>query len=92
MRSKPVEAKAASRFRTDILFGWAVLPILAVALFAGAARAQSDDLIVTHALSTFGVPKYGPDFEHLDYVNPDAPQGGEMSFAWSSGSFDSMHP
>ncbi len=92
MRSKPVEAKAASRFRPDILFGWAVLPILAVALFAGAARAQSDDLIVTHALSTFGVPKYGPDFEHLDYVNPDAPQGGEMSFAWSSGSFDSMHP
>ncbi len=92
MRSKPVEAKAASRFRTDILFGWAVLPILAVALFAGAARAQSDDLIVAHALSTFGVPKYGPDFEHLDYVNPDAPQGGEMSFAWSSGSFDSMHP
>lgn len=92
MRSKPVEAKAASRFRSDILFGWAVLPILAVALFAGAARAQSDDLIVTHALSTFGVPKYGPDFEHLDYVNPDAPQGGEMSFAWSSGSFDSMHP
>ena len=92
MRSKPVEAKAASRFRSDILFGWAVLPILAVALFAGAARAQSDDLIVTHALSTFGVPKYGPDFEHLDYVNPNAPQGGEMSFAWSSGSFDSMHP
>lgn len=92
MRSKPVEAKAASRFRSDILFGWAVLPVLAVALFAGAARAQSDDLIVTHALSTFGVPKYGPDFEHLDYVNPDAPQGGEMSFAWSSGSFDSMHP
>lgn len=92
MRSKPVEAKAASRLRSDILFGWAVLPILAVALFAGAARAQSDDLIVTHALSTFGVPKYGPDFEHLDYVNPDAPQGGEMSFAWSSGSFDSMHP
>ena len=92
MRSKPVEAKAASRFRSDILFGWAVLPVLAVALFAGAARTQSDDLIVTHALSTFGVPKYGPDFEHLDYVNPDAPQGGEMSFAWSSGSFDSMHP
>ncbi len=92
MRSKPVEAKAASRFRSDILFGWAVLPILAVALFAGAVRAQSDDLIVTHAVSTFGVPKYGPDFEHLDYVNPDAPQGGEMSFAWSSGSFDSMHP
>jgi microcin C transport system substrate-binding protein len=51
-----------------------------------------DDLTVTHGVSTFRNLKYGPDFEHLDYVNPDAPQGGEMSFAWSSGSFDSLHP
>ena len=24
-------------------------------------------------------PKYGPDFKHLDYVNPDAPKGGKIS-------------
>jgi microcin C transport system substrate-binding protein len=37
---------------------------------------------------------YPADFEHLSYVNPDAPKGGEMSLSWSSagGSFDSMHP
>ncbi len=31
-----------------------------------------------HGLSTFGDLKYGPDFKHFDYVNPDAPQGGRM--------------
>jgi microcin C transport system substrate-binding protein len=66
-----------------------------MALAAWPARAQ-DDLIVTHAVATFGLEdlSYSADFEHLDYVNPDAPKGGEMSLSWSSagGSFDSLHP
>ncbi len=33
-----------------------------------------------HGLSAFGDLKYGPDFEHLDYVNPDAPKGGTFNF------------
>jgi len=49
-------------------------------------------LTVTYGVSTFGDLRYGPDFEYLDYVNPDAPRGGELSFAWSSGGFDSIHP
>lgn len=69
---------------------------LILALTALPLRAQEDDLIVTHAVSTFGVEDltYPADFEHLNYVNPDAPQGGEMSMSWSSagGSFDSLHP
>lgn len=35
--------------------------------------------------------KYNSDFQHLDYVNPNAPKGGEVSI-WAFGSFDSMHP
>jgi ABC-type transport system substrate-binding protein len=30
-------------------------------------------------LSAFGDLKYPPDFEHFDYVNPDAPKGGVFS-------------
>ena len=51
----------------------------------------SADVITAHGISTFGELKYGADFEHLDYVNPDAPKGGEISL-WGFGSFDSMHP
>jgi microcin C transport system substrate-binding protein len=44
-----------------------------------------------HALSLVGEPRYGPDFEHFDWVNPDAPKGGrvrQMKF----GTFDSLNP
>ncbi len=32
-----------------------------------------------HAYAAFGQPKYGPDFKHFDYVNPDAPKGGTLN-------------
>jgi len=31
-----------------------------------------------HALSLYDAPKYGPDFKHFDFVNPDAPKGGTL--------------
>ncbi|PRX38378.1 microcin C transport system substrate-binding protein [Meinhardsimonia xiamenensis] len=65
----------------------AVMALLA--LSSGAARAQ--EIIKAHGISTFGTLKYPADFEHLDYVNPEAPKGGEMSI-WAFGGFDSMHP
>lgn len=65
---------------------------LMLALATPAIAQDEDGLTVTYGISTFGDLRYGPDFEQLDYVNPDAPQGGELSFAWSSGGFDSVHP
>src|SRR6516225_3279095 len=32
-----------------------------------------------HGVSAFGDLKYLPDFEHFDYVNPNAPKGGVFS-------------
>jgi microcin C transport system substrate-binding protein len=43
-----------------------------------------------HAIAMHGEPKYGPDFRHFDYVNPDAPKGGELRLA-AAGSFDSFN-
>ncbi|MFT4195973.1 ABC transporter substrate-binding protein, partial [Ottowia sp.] len=36
-------------------------------------------------------PKYPPGFTHFDYVNPDAPKGGEITLS-ASGSFDKLNP
>ncbi len=36
-------------------------------------------------------PKYGVDFTHFDYVNPDAPKGGELALM-GLGTFDSLNP
>ena len=34
-----------------------------------------------HGLSAFGDLKYGPEFTHFDYANPDAPKGGVFNFS-----------
>ena len=61
-------------------------------LIAGSMSAVTiAETITSHGISTFGELKYDADFVHLDYVNPDAPKGGEISI-WGFGSFDSMHP
>ena len=60
------------------------------AAVAVAAPANAD-IITSHGISTFGELKYEAGFPHLDYVNPDAPKGGQIS-VWGFGSFDSMHP
>jgi len=31
-----------------------------------------------HAFAAYGAPKYGPDFTHFEYVNPDAPKVGTL--------------
>lgn len=43
-----------------------------------------------HALSLVGEPKFGPDFKHFDWVNPDAPKGGRLS-RMALGSFDTLN-
>ena len=38
-----------------------------------------------------GEPALPPDFEHLPYVDPDAPKGGQLRMG-SLGTFDSLNP
>ncbi|MFZ3580622.1 extracellular solute-binding protein [Loktanella sp. DJP18] len=87
---------AVRRPRATVLTGilpqhwWAGSALLVGALMlAGQAGAQ--DLIKTHGYSYFGELKYPADFAHLDYVNPDAPKGGEIS-EWAPGTFDGFNP
>ena len=44
-----------------------------------------------HALTFHGLPKHGPDFEHLGYVNPDAPKGGTLRLMGTR-TYDSFNP
>ena len=43
-----------------------------------------------HALSPFGDVKYPADFDHFDYVNPNAPKGGTLR-QHEVGTFDSLN-
>jgi len=42
-------------------------------------------------IALHGTPKYAPGFTHFDYVNPDAPKGGEIRLD-SLGTFDTVNP
>ena len=66
---------------------------LALVLAVSAGPALSDGVTVSHGISAFGELKYPADFPHFDYVNPDAPQGGTMSFRGqlASQTFDSLN-
>jgi len=55
------------------------------------SEAGSQTIHESHAIAMHGEPKYGPDFKHFDYVNPEAPKGGEVRLA-SVGNFDSFNP
>ncbi|MEN9011005.1 MAG: extracellular solute-binding protein [Yoonia sp.] len=62
------------------------------AALTGQAIADShQQIITTHGWNEFGSLKYDADFPHLDYVNPDAPNGGEISIS-TIGTFDNMNP
>ena len=65
--------------------------IIVYFLILGSLAYGDNHIIKSHGISTFGELKYNSDFQHLDYVNPNAPKGGEVSI-WAFGSFDSMHP
>ena len=47
-----------------------------------------------HAFAAYGAPKYGPDFTHFGYVNPDAPRGGTLKLRNPDrrSSFDKFNP
>jgi microcin C transport system substrate-binding protein len=52
-----------------------------------AAAIAADD-IETHGISAFGDLKYPADFNHFDYVNPNAPKGGIFSATVTSRLFN----
>ncbi|MFV0293036.1 MAG: extracellular solute-binding protein [Paracoccus sp. (in: a-proteobacteria)] len=54
-------------------------------------EAGKEEITVTHAITSFGEPELPAGFEHLRYVNPNAPKGGEISISYP-GSFDSYNP
>ena len=67
------------------------------AIWSNSAQAQTaptqtdQTLITSHGYSFYGDLTYPVDFPHFNYVNPDAPKGGEISIS-TLGTFDSMNP
>ncbi len=66
-----------------------ILGIFAATLLIG-SHANGETVTPVHGIAMHGEPKYPADFEHFDYVNPDAPKGG-MLRTGAAGTFDSFN-
>ncbi|MBI1778489.1 MAG: ABC transporter substrate-binding protein [Proteobacteria bacterium] len=67
-----------------------VLGALLVLAQPGTGLAQAPTRTL-HAFATHGEPLYGPEFKHLNYVNPQAPRGGEVTLG-APPTFDNLNP
>ncbi len=67
-----------------------LIPVIALC----AAFAAKAEVVTKHGVSAFGALKYGVDFTHFDYVNPDAPKGGiyKGRSTFSARTYDSLNP
>ena len=65
--------------------------ILALALAAPVAAPGAAQTKTFHALSLLDAPKYKAGFTQLDYVNVNAPKGGDLRLS-TTGSFDNLNP
>ena len=79
--------KSASLALTTLLCAGA----LALPAAAQDETEQSAGVTPQHGIAMHGAVKYPADFEHLDFVNPDAPKGGTLE-QHVVGSFDSLNP
>lgn len=90
--TRPKTRTAARTLPMKSWMNWTALLSLGVGvIMAGAVRAQDTGTTVSHGYSFYGDLSYPADYPHFDYVNPEAPKGGEIAIAFV-GSLDSMNP
>jgi microcin C transport system substrate-binding protein len=90
MSQSKTPTKAKTVDLRPVFWTLGVLALVVGSLMASTLRAE-EKTITTHGYSFYGNLTYPADFTHFDYVNPDAPKGGEIALG-TVGTFDSMHP
>lgn len=71
-----------------------VIAFVAAALLAWSPQESAMAQVGTtksYGLALYGDLKYGPDFTHFDYTNPQAPKGGTVRYS-AIGTFDTLNP
>jgi microcin C transport system substrate-binding protein len=70
---------------------WAEAPTAFPAVAAQPAASEEAAPARTDAIALYGAPALPPGFKYFPYVNPNAPQGGDVVLG-GLGSFDSFNP
>lgn len=65
--------------------------LLTLATLSLALPVAAQEPVWTNGISVIGELKYPPGFKHFDYVNPEAPKGGDLKQS-ELGTFDNLNP
>ena len=66
-----------------------ILGVLTIFFIGNSGVNSSEATSLSHGISKYGSLKYPQNFQNFDYVNPDAPKGGELRTA-VLGSFETL--
>jgi microcin C transport system substrate-binding protein len=70
-----------------------ILAIAAVLVASPLSPSVAQEAVTkSHGISLYGDLRYGPDFTHFDYTNPDAPKGGTFREYTVGTSYDTFNP
>ncbi|MGH6719656.1 MAG: hypothetical protein ACREER_10090, partial [Alphaproteobacteria bacterium] len=68
-----------------------LVSVMLVSVVLASLPAAAAEPVPAHGFAMHGDLKYGPEFTHFDYVDPDAAKGGTVRQE-GIGSFDSLNP
>lgn len=68
------------------------LALMATPLVTSAEQNTIETPEPVHGIAMHGDVKYPENFSHFDYVNPQAPKGGQLNLSVVSNGFDSFNP
>lgn len=66
--------------------------LLASTALTAEAEPEARATAPLHGIAMHGALKYPEGFRHFEYVNPDAPKGGELKLSVVTNGFDSFNP
>ena len=91
--TKTRTVKSAAMTQSVGLQKWTMMlagSVLAIGAATLVLADSHEEITISHGYANFGDLKYPANMTHLDYVNPDAPKGGEISVA-AQGTFDTFN-
>ncbi|MDI7862910.1 extracellular solute-binding protein [Rhizobiaceae bacterium n13] len=68
-----------------------ILFLISTTLLLATGTAESGEPAWRTGIATIDEPKYAEGFSHFDYVNPEAPKGGDLRLS-EQGTFDTFNP
>ncbi|WP_232465118.1 extracellular solute-binding protein [Oleiphilus messinensis] len=91
-KDQPNKPKTSPLSITVLSFLSSIIFSLSLQSVVVAEEVAAKEVAAVHGLAMHGTPKYGADFTHFEFVNPNAPKGGTLTRETIGDNFDTFNP